>query len=409
MLNRVWGMFFLVSAVGCLWQWLVGNDPLVFARWVEQLFEMAKLAIDIGIGLAGMMAMWLGLMKIGERAGLIDKLAVLLAPLFSRLMPEVPKGDPALGSITMNMAANALGMDNAATPIGIRAMEQLQRLNPTPTIASNAQILFLVLNTSSVTLFPVAVLLYRAQQGAMSPSEVFVPILLATSASTIIGLLTVCLVQRIKLWDTVLLIWFGAAMALLTTLVVSLAGYSHQQLQAFSSLWGNFAIFALIMLIVTVAAYRKLALFDLFIEGAKEGLRTTVTILPYLVAMLLAIASLRASGILDGVIYGIRMLVEVLGFDGRFVDALPTGLMKPFSGSGARAMMLETMNSHGVDSFAAKLAAVMQGSTETTFYVFAVYFGAVKIRNGRHAIPCGLAADFAGISAAIFVSYWFFG
>ncbi|WP_298440034.1 spore maturation protein [uncultured Ferrimonas sp.] len=409
MLNRLWGALFLLSALACVWQWLwLGNDQ-IFALWLTQLFDMAKLAIDIAIGLAGMMAMWLGLLAIGERAGLIKLLSKALAPLFSRLMPDVPRGDPALGSITMNMAANALGMDNAATPIGIRAMEQLQRLNPTPAIATNAQILFLVLNTSSVTLFPMAVLLYRAQQGSAAPAEVFIPILLATCASTVVGLLTVCLVQRIKLWDSVLLAWFGAMMALLVSVVVMLAGYSTEQLQQGSSLWGNLSIFALIITIIAVGFWQKLPLFELFVDGAKQGLTTTVQIVPFLVAMLLAIASLRASGVLDGVLYGVRWLVEAVGWDSRFVDALPTGLMKPFSGSGARAMMLETMNSHGVDSFAGRLAAVMQGSTETTLYVLAVYFGAVKIRDGRYALSCGLAADLAGICAAIAVSYWFFG
>lgn len=409
MLNRLWGTFFIVSAIACLWQWLALGNSAIFSDWLTQIFDMAKLAVEIGIGLAGMMAMWLGLLKIGEKAGLIERLARLLSPLFSRLMPDVPKGDPAFGSITMNMAANALGMDNAATPIGIRAMEQLQRHNPTPEIATNAQILFLVLNTSSVTLFPVAVFVYRAQQGAAAPADVFLPILLATSASTIVGLLTVAMVQKINLRDRVLLAWFGAGLALLATLVAVLAGYSAEQLQHHSSLWGNFAIFAFICVIVAVGLVKNLALFELFIDGAKEGLKTTVTIIPYLVAMLIAIGSLRASGALDGVLWLVRYLVELCSFDGRFVDALPTGLMKPFSGSGARAMMLETMSTHGADSFAGRLASTMQGSTETTFYVLAVYFGAVKIKHGRHAIGCGLAADFAGISAAILVCYWFFG
>ncbi|GAA4896255.1 nucleoside recognition domain-containing protein [Ferrimonas pelagia] len=408
MLNRVWGGFFLVSALGCLSQWWLG-DAEVFSRWLQQLFAMAELAVQIGIGLAGIMAMWMGLMKIGERGGLIDALARLLSPLFARLMPEIPRGHPALGSVTMNLSANALGLDNAATPMGIRAMEQMQSLNPNKAVASNAQILFLVLNTSSVTLFPIAVLLYRAQQGAANPTDVFIPILLATCASTLTGLLITCLVQRIRLWDKVLLLWFGGGFALLAALLANLSAYTTVQLQQFSVLWSNAILFALIMTILAVGAWRKVALFDEFIVGAKEGLHTTVRLIPYLLAMLLAIGSLRGSGVLDGVLWGVRLLVDSLGWDPRFIEALPTALMKPFSGSGARAMMLDTLASEGVDSFAGRLASVFQGSTETTFYVLAVYFGAVGIRRTRHAIPCGLLADLAGILAAIAVAYWFFG
>ncbi|GAA5187838.1 nucleoside recognition domain-containing protein [Ferrimonas gelatinilytica] len=408
MLNRVWAAMLLLSALACLGRWY-GGDPEVFARWVEQLFAMAKLAVEIGIGLAGVMAMWMGLMKIGERSGLIDGLARLLSPLFARLMPEIPRGDPALGAVTMNLSANVLGLDNAATPMGIRAMELMQRLNPVPERAMNAQILFLVLNTSSVTLFPIAVLLYRAQQGAAQPTDVFLPILLATTASTMTGLLFTCVVQRIRLWDKVLLLWFGTGLALMISLLANLAAYSTTQLQAFSTLWSNFALFALIITVIAVASWRGVALFDEFVEGAREGLTTTVRILPFLLAMLMAIGSLRASGILDALLDGIRSLVASVGWDSRFVDALPTALMKPFSGSGARAMMLETMESAGVDSFAGRLASIFQGSTETTFYVLAVYFGAVGIRRTRHAIPCGLAADLAGALAAIAVAYWFFG
>ncbi len=408
MLNRVWAAMLLLSALACLGSWY-GGDDAIFARWVAQLFAMAKLAVEIGIGLAGAMALWMGLMKIAERSGLIDALARLLSPLFVRLMPEIPRGDPALGAVTMNLSANVLGLDNAATPMGIRAMELMQRLNPVPERAMNAQILFLVLNTSSVTLFPIAVLLYRAQQGAAQPTDVFLPILLATSASTFTGLLLTCLVQRIRLWDSVLLLWFGSGLVLLVSLLANLAAYSTTQLQAFSTLWSNFALFALIITVVAVASWRRVALFDEFVEGAREGLMTTLQILPFLLAMLLAIGSLRVSGLLTGLLDGIRAAVVALEWDSRFVEALPTALMKPFSGSGARAMMLETMESAGVDSFAGRLASVFQGSTETTFYVLAVYFGAVGIRHTRHAIPCGLAADLAGALAAIAVAYWFFG
>ncbi|MBW3163429.1 nucleoside recognition domain-containing protein [Ferrimonas balearica] len=408
MLNRVWGGFFLLSGLAALMQWYGGNDA-IFATLIEQVMSMAKLAVEIAIGLAGIMALWMGLLKIAEHSGLTDKLARWLSPLLHRLMPEVPKGDPAFGAITMNLSANVLGLDNAATPMGLRAMKALQRLNPTPDTASNAQILFLVLNTSSVTLFPIAVLLYRAQQGAANPAEVFVPILLATTASTLAGLLCVAAVQRINLLNRVVLLWAAAIVGLLMALLATVAGYSAQQLQGFSVFWGNAALCAFIGIILASGYWRGVAVFDRFVEGAKEGFHTTVSIAPYLLAMLVAIGALRGSGALELFLGGIRSVVLVLGWDGRFVDALPTALMKPFSGSGARAMMLETMSSHGVDSFAGRLAALFQGSTETTFYVLAVYFGGVGIRHTRHAIPCGLAADLAGILAAIAVAYWFFG
>ncbi|MBY5991568.1 nucleoside recognition domain-containing protein [Ferrimonas balearica] len=407
MLNRVWGGFFFIATLAALWQWAGGNEA-IFAAVLEQVMSMAKLAVEIAIGLAGIMALWMGLMRIGERAGLIDWLARVLSPLLHRLMPEVPKGHPAFGAITMNLSANVLGMDNAATPMGIQAMKQLQALNPKPDTATNAQILFLVLNTSSVTLFPIAVLVYRAQQGAAHPADVFVPILLATLASTLAGLLAVSLVQRINLLDRVVLFWGLGIGAGLTALLATLAGFTATQLQSFSLFWGNAILCAFIVLVIAAGQWRRQPVFDQFVEGAKEGLTTTLTLVPYLLAMLVAIGALRGSGALELALEGIRSVVMGLGWDTRFVEALPTALMKPFSGSGARAMMLETMNSAGVDSFAGRLAALFQGSTETTFYVLAVYFGAVGVRHTRHAIGCGLLADLAGILAAIGVAYWFF-
>lgn len=389
-------------------QWLGGN-PAIFATLIDQLMAMAKLSVEIIIGLAGVMALWMGLLKVAEHSGLTERLAIWLSPLLHKLMPEVPKGHPAFGAITMNLSANVLGLDNAATPMGIRAMKALQKLNPNPDTASNAQILFLVLNTSSVTLFPIAVLLYRAQQGAANPAEVFVPILLATSASTLVGLLCVAWVQRINLFNRVVMIWGAALIALLLALLATVAGYSAQQLQQFSVFWGNLALCGFIGLILATGYWRRVEVFDRFVEGAKEGFQTTVSIAPYLLAMLIAIGALRGSGALELFLDGLRQLVVAIGWDTRFVEALPTALMKPFSGSGARAMMLETMNTQGVDSFAGRLAALFQGSTETTFYVLAVYFGSVGIRHSRHAIPCGLAADLGGILAAIAVGYWFFG
>ncbi len=408
MLNRVWGGFFLLSGLAALVQWYGGNAA-IFATLIEQLMAMARLSVEIVIGLAGVMALWMGLLKVAEQAGLTERLAVWLSPLLRTLMPEVPKGHPAFGAITMNLSANVLGLDNAATPMGIRAMKALQSLNPKPDTASNAQILFLVLNTSSVTLFPIAVLLYRAQQGAANPAEVFVPILLATCASTLVGLLCVAWVQRINLVNRVVLFWGAGLLATLLALLATVAGYSAQQLQEFSVFWGNLALCGFIGLILAAGYWRRVPVFDRFVEGAKEGFHTTVAIAPYLLAMLVAIGALRGSGALELFLDGLRHLVVAAGWDSRFVEALPTALMKPFSGSGARAMMLETMNSQGVDSFAGRLAALFQGSTETTFYVLAVYFGSVGIRHSRHAIPCGLAADLGGILAAIAVGYWFFG
>jgi spore maturation protein SpmA len=409
MLNGLWLGFFMVAAVAALGRWLIGGDPTVFAAMVESLFAMARLAVEVMVLLFGTLTLWLGLLRIAEAAGLVAGLARWLGPLFRRLMPEVPAGHPALGLITMNFAANALGLDNAATPIGLKAMRELQTLNPQPAAASNAQILFLVMNASSLTLLPVTIFMYRAQQGAPDPTLVFLPILLATSASTLVGLLSVAFVQRLRLWDPVVLAYMvpgalalGGFMALLGTL-------SATALAALSSLMGNLALFGIVIAFVLIGALRGVKVYEQFIEGAKEGFDVAKNLLPYLVAMLCAVGVLRASGALDFVLRGVRWLVGLTGWDTRFVDALPTALVKPFSGSAARAMLIETMKSQGVDSFPALAAAVIQGSTETTFYVLAVYFGAVGIQRARHAVGCALLAEFAGVAAAIVASYWFFG
>lgn len=409
MLNGLWLGFFLVAAVAGLARWLVGGDPTVFAAMVESLFAMAKLAVEVMVLLFGTLTLWLGLLRIAEAAGLVAWLARLLGPLFRRLMPEVPAGHPALGLITMNFAANALGLDNAATPIGLKAMRELQTLNPHPTTASNAQILFLVLNASSLTLLPVTIFMYRAQQGAADPTLVFLPILLATSASTLVGLLSVAIVQRLKLWDPVVLAYLLPGALLLGGFMALLATLSSAALAALSSLLGNLVLFGLVIAFLAIGALRRVPVYERFIEGAKEGFDVAKNLLPYLVAMLCAIGVLRASGALDLALDGIRWLVVRTGWDTRFVDALPTALVKPFSGSAARAMLIETMKSQGVDSFPALAAAVIQGSTETTFYVLAVYFGAVGIQRARHAVACALAAEAAGVVAAIAVCYWFFG
>ncbi|MBD8481541.1 MULTISPECIES: nucleoside recognition domain-containing protein [Pseudomonas] len=409
MLNGLWLSFFLIAAISAFGQWLVGGNAGIFAAMVESLFAMAKLSVEVMVLLFGTLTLWLGFLKIAEKAGIVDWLAKILGPLFSRLMPEVPRGHPALGLITMNFAANGLGLDNAATPIGLKAMRSLQELNPSATTASNAQILFLVLNASSLTLLPVSIFMYRAQQGAVDPTLVFLPILLATSAGTLVGLLAVAVMQRLRLWDPVVLAYLIPGALLLGLFMAFLGTLSATALAGLSSILGNLTLFGLIILFLAIGALRKVQVYEAFVEGAKEGFDVAKSLLPYLVAMLCAVGVLRASGALELGLDGIRHLVQWLGMDTRFVDALPTALVKPFSGSAARAMLIETMQSHGVDSFAALVAATIQGSTETTFYVLAVYFGAVGIQRARHAVGCALLADLAGVIAAIVVCYWFFG
>jgi spore maturation protein SpmA len=409
MLHRIWLGFFLVAFASALYQWLGQGDAEVFQRMVAALFDMASLSVELAIGLVGLMALWLGVVAVGEASGLVDKLARALSPLFTRLMPEVPAGHPAISSMTLNLSANILGLDNAATPLGIKAMQDLQTLNPNPGVASNAQILFLVLNTSAVTLFPVTILLYRAQLGAPDPAAVFIPILIATCCSTMAGLLVTAWVQRISLNDLVVLMYLGGGFAFFLALVGWFTTLSASELQRQSSLVSNLLIFSLIILFLVAAHRRSVNVYEAFIDGARQGFDTAIAIIPYLLAMLVAIGVFRASGALDVVLGALRDLVAIGGWDARWVDAMPTALMKPLSGSGARAMMIDTMNNFGVDSFQGRLAATMQGSTETTFYVLAVYFGAVGIRHSRHALACGLAADAAGICAAIAVAYWFYG
>ncbi len=408
MLNRLWFGFFAVAAVAACASWWQGNSA-VFAAMVASLFDMARLSVEVMILLFGTLTLWMGFLRIGEQAGLIDAMARWLGPLFARLMPDVPRGHPAIGLITLNFAANGLGLDNAATPIGLRAMRELQTLNQEPDSATNAQILFLVLNASSLTLLPVSIFMYRVQQGAADPTMVFLPILLATSASTLAGLLAVAFMQRLRLWDPVVLAWIGGTALLLGGFIAVLGTLSAAALSSLSSLLGNLILFGVIMGFLVGGAMRKVPVYDSFVEGAKQGFDVAKNLLPYLVAMLCAVGVLRASGALGLALDGIRWLVDSVGLDNRFVDALPTALVKPLSGSAARAMLIETMQSQGVDSFPALLAATTQGSTETTFYVLAVYFGAVGIKRARHAVGCALFADLVGVIASIFVCYWFFG
>ena len=409
MLNAIWIFFFVAAFVVALIKLFAFGDTEIFGQLMTAMFSLSKTAFEIALGLTGVLALWLGVMKIGERSGFIELLTNWLSPLFVRLMPEVPKNHPALGAMVMNMSANALGLDNAATPLGIKAMQELQKLNPFKDTASNAQILFLVINTSAVTLFPVTIFTYRAQMGAANPTDVFIPILIATYASTLVGLLTVAAVQKINLFDRVILAYLGGFTALVVGLLSYFTGLPKAEMLAQSALISNVVLFSLVMLFISGAMLQKVNAYEAFIEGAKEGFATAITIIPYLVAMLVAIGVFRASGALDLLADGLRGLVLAFDFDDRFIDAMPTALMKPFSGSGARAMMIDTMQVHGADSFAGRLASIVQGSTETTFYVLAVYFGAVGVKKIRHAAACGLAADAAGIVAAIAIAYWFFG
>ena len=408
MLTRIWYGFFLAAFLSAMFQWLVSDQPGIFSLIVNSTFDMARLSVEIALGLIGILALWLGFFRIAEQAGIIKVLARILAPLFKRLMPEVPTGHPALGSVTMNLAANMLGLDNAATPMGLKAMRDLQELNTTRDTASNAQILFLVLNTSSVTLLPVTIFLFRAQQGSVDPTAVFIPILMATSASTITGLLAVAWFQKLKILDRVVLAYFAVFAFLMAMLITWLGSLGADALSEKSGLIGNLVLFSVIMFFLTAGMFKRINIYDAFIDGAKEGFEVAVKLIPFLVGMLVAIGVLRASGVFDHVLEMFRWFFEAIGTNTDFIQALPTAFMKPFSGSGARAMMLETMATHGVDSFPATVAAVIQGSTETTFYVLTVYFGSVGIRHVRHAIMCGLLADVAGIVTAISVSYWFF-
>ncbi|MEJ2580480.1 MAG: nucleoside recognition domain-containing protein [Acidobacteriota bacterium] len=409
MLNKVWGAFFLVAFLVGVIKSLFLGDHEVWAAMVGASFDLAKTGFEISLGLTGIMCLWLGIMKLGEKGGAIDILARAFGPLLKRLFPGIPEGHPAMGSIVMNMAANMLGLDNAATPLGLKAMQELQEVNPKPEEASNDQILFLVLNTSAVTVIPTTILVYRAQMGAADPTDVFIPMLIATFCSTMVGLVVTAAVQKLKLWDPVILAYLGSLTLFVLGIIVYFSRLDRETMQAQSSILSNFVIFTLIVSFVLLAAWKRQPLYDVFVEGAKDGFKVAVSIIPYLVAMLVAIGVFRASGALDFLLDGVRWAVGGVGLDTRWVDGLPTALMRPLSGSGARGLMLETMEAHGADSFAGRLVSIIQGSTETTFYILAVYFGSVGIRKTRHALPCGLAADVTGAVAAILLCYLFFG
>ena len=408
-LNYIWISFFLIALVVGLVRLIFLGDTAVFTNIVTSTFDMAKTGFEISLGLTGVLTLWLGLMKVGEAGGAIAILAKTAKPFFRRLFPEVPPDHPAHGSIIMNFAANMLGLDNAATPLGLKAMQELQEINPVKDTATNAQIMFLVLNTSGLTVIPISIMVYRAQAGAANPSDVFLPILLATFINSLFGLIIVAAVQRINLLDKVVLAYLLGLTALIAGTIWYFMGLPQEQIQLISNLVANLILYGVIVSFITLGLIRRINVYEVFIEGAKEGFSVAIRIIPYLVAILVAIGVLRASGALDFIVAGLGRFFAAIGLDTRFVPALPTALMKPLSGSGARGMMVDAMNTHGADSFVGRLAATLQGTSDTTFYILALYFGSVGIRKTRHAVACGLLADLIGVVAAIFIAYIFFG
>ena len=407
-LNYIWIAFFLLAAVCAIVQGAMGNTG-VFADIIGSTFDNAKTAFEISLGLTGVLSLWMGVMKIGEKGGMVNILSKALSPVFTRLFPDIPKGHPATGHIFMNIAANMLGLDNAATPLGLKAMESMQELNTKKDTATNPMIMFLVLNTSGLTIIPVSIMVYRAQMGAAQPTDVFVPILLATFAATLAGIIITSLYQRINLLQPVLLITLGGLCALVAGVIWGFSQMDKETMDTVSTLSANIILFSIILAFIISGMTKRINVYEAFIEGAKDGFTTAVRVIPYLVAILVAIGVFRASGGMDLLIRGINWAVESCGGNTDFVASLPTALMKPLSGSGARGMMVDTMTTYGADSFAGRLACIFQGSTDTTFYILAVYFGSVGIRHTRHAVTCGLLADLAGILAAIAIAYFFFG
>ena len=410
-LNYIWSGFFLVGFVAALAQWIFLGDTEVFKRIVDGTFDAARLGVmDIALPLAGVMTLWLGIMNIGEKAGAVGWLAKLISPFFSRIFPDVPKDHPATGHMVMNFSANLLGLDNAATPFGLKAMESLQTLNPDKDTASNAQIMFLVLHTSGLTLIPLAIMAQRAILGAKDPSDIFIPCMIATYVATVAGIVAVSIRQRINLFDRVVLGWLGGVTAAIAALIWYFTQYlTKPEIETVSKVASNLILFSIIVAFIAGALRKGVNVYEAFIEGAKGGIQTSLTIIPYLVGMLVAISVIRNAGVLGYVVQGLEWLIRLAGIDTAFTPALPTALMKPLSGSGSRALMIDAMKTYGVDSFVGRLACIFQGSADTTFYIVALYFGSVGIRKTRYAISCGLIADLAGIVAAIAVAYVFFG
>jgi len=407
-LNYIWISFFLVAFVVALIKLLFTGDATVFPAMMDSTFEMSKKAFEISIGLTGILSLWLGVMKIGERGGVVNALARALSPVFTRLFPDIPKGHPVTGSIFMNISANMLGLDNAATPLGLKAMEQLQTLNTKKDTASDPMIMFLVLNTSGLTLIPVSIMAYRAQLGAAQPTDVFIPILLATFFSTLAGIIITSIYQKINLLKPKTLIGLFVACAIVAGIIWIFGRMDKETMNLVSTTVANMLLMGIIVAFIVAGVCKRVNVYDTFIEGAKDGFQTAVRIIPYLVAILVGVAVFRASGAMDLLVDGIRWLVGLLGINTDFIEALPTALMKPLSGAGARGIMIDTMSTYGADSFVGRLSCIFQGSTDTTFYVLAVYFGSVGIRYTRHAVVCGLLADLAGVVAAILISYLFF-
>ena len=408
-LNYIWIAFFISAFVIALGKLIFMGDTTVFPEIINSTFAQAKTAFEISLGLTGVLSLWMGIMKIGEKSGLIASLAKLLSPILCKIFPDVPKGHPAMGTMFMNFSANMLGIDNAATPIGLKAMEQLQELNPQKDTASNPMIMFLVLNTSGLTLIPVSVLLYRAEMGATNPTDVFIPILIATTVATLVGLLITSIYQRINLFSPALLAFVLGICLFVAGGTWGMAQLSQVQIEIVSTSLANIILFSVIILFIVAGMRAKINVYEAFIEGAKEGFTTAVRIIPYLIAILVAIGVFRASGGMDVIMDGIAWCANTCGISDDFVGALPTAIMKPLSGSGARGMMIDAMNTYGADSFAGRMACMFQGATDTTFYILAVYFGSVGIRKTRHAVGCGLLADLAGIIAAVIIGYIFFG
>jgi len=407
-LNIIWISFFLIAFVIALIRLIFMGDMEIFPALMNNTFDTAKLAFELALGLTGVLALWLGIMKIGEKGGIVHYMSKIFGPFLHKLFPEIPKNHPSIGPLMMNISANMLGLDNAATPLGLKAMEGMQELNPKKDTASNAQIMFLVLNTSSLTILPITILLYRHQLGATNPSDVFIPIIIATFFSTIAGLVSVSIFQKINLFDKTIMAYLGILTLIIVFIIIYFSGLDRESIMAISSTASNFLLFTIIIIFILMGIRKKVNIYEAFIEGAKEGFKIAIMIIPYLVAMLVGIGLFRTSGALDYLVSGLEHIIAFSGLNTDFVPSMPTAFMKPLTGAGARGMMIETMETYGADSFAGRLASVMQGSTETTFYVLAVYFGSVNIKKTRYAVTCGLIADAAGIIAAILISYLFF-
>ena len=407
-LNYIWIGFILIAFAVALSKLIFLADTAVFTNIISSTFDSARTGFEISIGLTGVLSLWLGLMKIGEKAGLMQRFAKLASPVFSKLFPELPDGHPATGSIFMNFSANLLGLDNAATPIGLKAMQQLQELNPNKDTASNSMIMFLCINASGLTIIPITIMMYRAQFQAANPSDVFLPILLTTFFATLVAIISVCIMQKINMFQKNLLLFFGSMMVFIGGLMWLFRSMNQEQISLYSTLFANVLLFSIICGFIVSGLRKKLNVYDAFIEGAKEGFKTAINIIPYLIAIFVAIGVFRSSGAMDFITDGVRAAVVAIGLDARFVEGLPTILMKPLSGSGSRGMMLDAMNTFGADSFAGRLSCVVQGSVDTAFYVIAVYFGSISIRKTRYTMPCALVADLAGAIAAILMTYLFF-